>query len=217
MRNSKRVAESLEAIYLARYDSTLVIIAEALRLHITEIFKNEPRIDRITARAKGVKSFLNKADTRVGPQNTLKYSEPIAQIQDQIGARIVAFYRSDVDRLDEIVRRFFTPIEFRDRVPESEWEFGYFGRHYVLILPTDVVNDTMDKSKIPDFFELQIKTLFQHAWSEADHDLGYKQEAGSVPLTSEEKRKLAYTSAQAWGADHMFDELFRSRVSSRAK
>jgi putative GTP pyrophosphokinase len=57
-----------------------------------------------------------------------------------------------------------------------------------------------------------VKTLFQHAWSEADHDVGYKP--GSIPLTPEEKRKLAYTSAQAWGADQIFDELFQARSSS---
>ena len=62
---------------------------------------------------------------------------------------------------------------------------------------------------LPGFFELQIKTLFQHAWAEADHDLGYKP--GTVPLTSAQRRKIAFTSAQAWGADHMFDELFRER------
>ena len=99
-----------------------------------------------------------------------KYSEPLAQIQDQIGARIITFYRSDVDRLDGIIKSYFKTIEFRDRIPESEWEFGYFGRHYVLVLPSDAI----DKTTLPDFFELQIKTLFQHAWSEAEHDLGYK-------------------------------------------
>ena len=98
----------------------------------------------------------------------------LSQIQDQIGARIITFYKSDVERLDAIVLKYFTPIEFRDRVPDSEWEFGYFGRHYVLLLPTDVIGETMDRAKVPDFFELQVKTLFQHAWSEADHDLGYK-------------------------------------------
>jgi putative GTP pyrophosphokinase len=67
----------------------------------------------------------------------------------------------------------------------------------------------MDETLIPGFFELQIKTLFQHAWSEADHDLGYKP--GDQPLTSEQKRLIAFTSAQAWGADHIFDQLFRER------
>jgi putative GTP pyrophosphokinase len=56
---------------------------------------------------------------------------------------------------------------------------------------------------------LQVKTLFEHAWSEAEHDLGYKP--GEAPLTPDQKRRLAYTSAQAWGADHIFDELFRAR------
>jgi putative GTP pyrophosphokinase len=210
MKNSKPRAETLETSYRTRHQVALTPIAEALRQYIVEIFKCEPRIDRITARAKDPDSFLKKANTRVN--NRVKYAEPLSQIQDQIGARIITFYRSDVERLDAIVKRFFKPIEFRDRVPESVWEFGYFGRHYVLILPSDVKSDSIDKKQVPDFFELQIKTLFQHAWSEADHDLGYKP--GSAPLSSEEKRKLAYTSAQAWGADHMFDELFRTRTSA---
>lgn len=84
--------------------------------------------------------------------------------------------------------KFFRPIEFKDRLPESEWEFGYFGRHYVLIVPTDVIDSSVDAKLVPSFFELQIKTLFQHAWSEAEHDLGYKP--GLKPLTPEEKRRL---------------------------
>ncbi|MEW6451173.1 MAG: hypothetical protein AB1490_11015 [Pseudomonadota bacterium] len=210
MKNSKPRVETLGRSYQTRYDEALIPIAKALHQYIAEIFKGEPRIDRIAARAKDPESFLKKATAQIDGRN--KYSEPLAQIQDQIGARIIAFYRSDVDRVDAIIKKFFTPIEFRDRIPESEWEFGYFGRHYVLVLPTDVKDDSIDKKHVPDFFELQIKTLFQHAWSEADHDLGYKP--GSAPLTSEEKRKLAYTSAQAWGADQMFDELFRARAES---
>jgi hypothetical protein len=34
--------------------------------------------------------------------------------------------------------------------------------------------------------------------------LGYKP---SVDLTSEQRRKLAFTAAQAWGADQIFEEL----------
>jgi putative GTP pyrophosphokinase len=210
MKSSKPRAEALAAEYADRHQNALIPIAEALRLYITDLLKGEPRIDRVTARAKDPKSFLHKANTLV--KGKPKYEEPLSQIQDQIGTRIVTFFKSDVERIDSIVRSFFKPIEFRDRVPESEWEFGYFGRHYVLVVPTDVKSASIDSEKIPDFFELQIKTLFQHAWSEADHDVGYKPD--SVPLTPEEKRKLAYTSAQAWGADQIFDELFQKRRSS---
>jgi ppGpp synthetase/RelA/SpoT-type nucleotidyltranferase len=63
----------------------------------------------------------------------------------------------------------------------------------------------MDKDMVPQFFELQIKTMFQHAWSEANHDLGYKPESGE--LDPEHLRLLAFTSAQAWGADMVFNDL----------
>src|SRR4051812_13447056 len=171
MKNSKPRDDSLERAYRARYKSGLVPISDALHDHIADIFKGEPRIDRISARAKDPNSFLKKASAHV--ESRAKYREPLSEIQDQIGARIITFYRSDVDRLDAIVKKFFKPIEINNRIPESEWEFGYFGRHYVLVLPTDVKIESIDKTHVPDFFELQIKTLFQHAWSEADHDLGY--------------------------------------------
>jgi putative GTP pyrophosphokinase len=207
MKRSKLRRETLEALYRRRYETVLKPLATALCTHVSGSFQGEPRIDRITARAKDVDSFMGKARTRV--KNRLKYSEPIYQIQDQLGARVITFFRSDVDRLDAIVRKFYRSIEIKNRVPDSEWEFGYFGRHYILVLPSEIVATEMDAGLVPDFFELQIKTLFQHAWSEAEHDLGYKP--GLLPLTPHDKRRLAYTSAQAWGADHMFDELFRER------
>jgi putative GTP pyrophosphokinase len=210
MKNSKPRGRTLKDQYAGRYQKALIPTAEALRLHIADLLKGEPRIDRVTARAKDPASFLKKAETLI--RGKPKYKDPLSEIQDQIGARIITFFKSDVERVDAIVRSFFKPIEFRDRVPESEWEFGYFGRHYVLIIPTDVKSDAIEANKIPDFFELQVKTLFQHAWSEADHDVGYKP--GSIPLAPEEKRKLAYTSAQAWGADQIFDELFQARSAS---
>jgi putative GTP pyrophosphokinase len=104
---------------------------------------------------------------------------------------------------------YFVPIEQKHLVPESESEFGYFGHHMILAIPSDVVDEEMDKNPIPSFFEIQIKTLFQHAWSEADHDLAYKP--GDTSLTADQKRLVALTSAQAWGADRIFDELFHER------
>lgn len=211
MKSSRQRDSLLATEYGDRYENALKPAAVALREHLADLLKTEQRIDRVTARAKDPASFLKKAQAQADGKR--KYSEPLSQIQDQIGARIIVFFRSDVERLDGIIKSYFKTIEFRDRIPESEWEFGYFGRHYVLVLPSDVKGDTIDKSMLPDFFELQIKTLFQHAWSEAEHDLGYKP--GSLPLSPDEKRKLAYTSAQAWGADHMIDELFRSRGLAR--
>jgi putative GTP pyrophosphokinase len=194
----------LEQAYRKRYDEVLKPLASAIEKQLLDYFQGEPRIDRVTTRAKSVDRFLTKAKALV--DGAPKYAEPLRQIQDQIGARIVTFYRSDVARVARIVESYYRRIETQDVVPDSEWEFGYFGRHYILIIPPDVIEPAIDKDLLPQFFELQVKTLFQHAWSEANHDLGYKP--GGLPLDSDAKRRLAFTSAQAWGADLIFDELF---------
>lgn len=199
--------KNLQASYRLRHDTVLVRLAENLREHIADLLNGEPRVDRISARAKSVSRFLSKAATET--ECGFKYSEPLYQIQDQVGARIVTFYASDVARIESKVNRYFTAIENLKLIPESEWEFGYFGHHMVLAMPKDVIETDTDSSMVPEFFELQIKTVFQHAWSEANHDLGYKP--GGKGLTSDQKRRMAFTSAQAWGADRVFDQLFQER------
>lgn len=199
---------NLRAGYEARFHQVLTPLALALEAYIRALLEAEVRIDRIQARPKSVERFLGKAAKADG--DVPKYAQPLHQIQDQVGVRIICFYLGDVDRVSAAIERYFRPVEARRVVPEREAEFGYFGKHYVLLIPADVIDVTWDKSYIPEFFELQIKTLFQHAWSEADHDLGYKP--GTADLTSDQKRRIAFTAAQAWGADRLFDELFRERT-----
>jgi len=197
---------TLEAEYRQKFELALGPLAVALEAQLREYFSQESRIDRIVARPKGVKKFVQKA--MILENGVLKYSEPMRQIQDQVGARIVTFYLSDVERVAAIVEKYYRPIETRDVIPDSESEFGYFGKHYIFLMPKNLLKSDVDKSLVPDVFELQVKTLFQHAWSEADHDLGYKP-GGKMP-GADQKRLLAYASAQAWGADRVFDELFQT-------
>lgn len=186
--------------YRDRYEQYLTRIAASLEDLIRDHLKTTHRIDRISARAKDPDHFAEKAE-RLDDAGKRKYSDPLTEIQDQLGARVTVFYLQTVDTVSEILESFFRPIEERSVVPDSNWEFGYFGKHYIMALPGDIVPEGIELADAPRFFELQIKTLFQHAWSEANHDLGYK---GVTALTSEEQRRLAFASAQAWGADEAF-------------
>lgn len=192
--------------YISRYETVLVPLASSLSDLLSEHLSGAGRIDRISARAKGVDRFVAKAQ-KTTADGTIKYAQPLAQIQDQVGARVTVFYKSDVDRIREILMRYLRPVEAKHLVPSSEWEFGYFGWHSVCLFPPELILPQWPAEKIPNFFELQVKTLFQHAWSEANHDLGYKPDNGG--LTPEQNRMLAFASAQAWGADRAFEELFR--------
>jgi putative GTP pyrophosphokinase len=195
---------SLKETYTLRREKILVPLAARIEDHLKNLLGSFARIDRISARAKSVDRFLGKAAKLENGKP--KYEDPLNQIQDQVGTRIVTFYASDVERIRLEIEKYFKYIESQQIVPESEKEFGYEGRHFILFVPEDLIDDTVSRDESVELFELQIKTLFQHAWSEAEHDLGYKP---SVKLTSDQNRRLAFTAAQAWGADQIFDEMFR--------
>ena len=200
----------LEEKYRQRYERFLTPLAQKLEIYLQECLASNPRIDRICSRAKGVGRFMQKAIKEHNGKP--KYPDPLNQIYDQVGARIITFYPSDVPSMAKEVRRYLHPVENVVHAPEGESEFGYVGEHFVLLVPSDVLVEIRDTPDVVPFFELQITTLFQHAWAEAEHDLGYKP---SGTLTALQKRKMAFTAAQAWGADQIFDELFRELQSKK--
>lgn len=193
---------ALAAAYASRFTSILVPLTVRLQEYLTKVVANRPRVDRVSVRPKTVDSFLRKAAKQEG--GAPKYAEPLSEIQDQIGARITTFYLRDVAAVQQVVEGYFGPIEKCRKEPESHSEFGYEGFHYILFLPDDIFTTELLVPEAPKYFELQIKTLFQHAWSESAHDLLYKP---GVELNRDQYRRGAFTAAQAWGADRIFDEL----------
>lgn len=201
----------LELAYAEKYKLFLHPASKKLDSYFKELLEGVERIDNICTRAKSLDRFLTKAQKLDEEKNKLKYIEPLEEIQDQVGARIVVFYLSDVKRISEIIKTRFAYLENSKKEPDSDKEFGYFGEHFILPMPTDVTDGLPTYSN--NLFELQIKTLFQHAWSEAEHDTSYKAPA---KMTKEEKRYMALTSANAWSADKIFDQFFKS-ITSRSE
>jgi len=193
----------VETAYRLQYDSKLKDLASGIQQHLKETLLECPRVDSINARAKSPERFAAKAKKEENGEP--KYCDPFREIQDQVGARVTVFYIRDVERVKQEILKYYRHIEAQEKSPEKNEEFGYFGVHYILSVPEDLLPDGEERVGYPEFFELQIKTLFQHAWSEAHHDLGYKSQR---ELSAMEKRKVAFTAAQAWGADQIFDELF---------
>lgn len=193
-------------LYTKRYNF-LEEAAKDLKSDLTNTFDNIPRteihIDRIDTRAKGIDRFVDKALKE--KDGKLKYQNPMNEIQDQIGARILVLYLKDVENVGNRIHDYYTNFEDINKEPDNDHEFKYFGRHMILTMPQEI-RDKYGKENIPVVFELQIKTLFQYAWSECEHDLNYKHIEGGE-LGKEEQRLLALSSAQSWGSDKIFDEL----------
>ena len=190
--------------YQARWPA-LKGAADEIDLLLHECLDDLPHIDAIRTRVKEVIRFVEKAG-RINPDSgELRYQHPLDDIQDQIGARVVVIYKSDVQPVANRVLDEFCEVE--DRVVEQAdpGSFGYEARHFVCVIPPDILEKC--ESPVP-FFELQIATLFQHAWAEANHDLGYKPQCAP---DYDEQRHIAWAAAQAWGADRIFDQLRQGR------
>jgi len=188
--------------YAENYNKSLKAITQELENHFIELFSDNDRIDRISARPKSIRSFSEKAISK--KDGVLKYKYPLIDIQDQIGVRIVCFYLSDLKPIEKKIKEYFSPIEEEHKKPDEPNEFGYEGTHFILFIPDAIRNPKISKEDCPEVFELQIKTVYQHAWAAANHDLGYKSEKD---LPKDQRRKIAFTAAQSWGADLIFNEL----------
>lgn len=191
---------NLATQYTERFNVVLKPAAIELEEFVKNIFEEHPGVCRISARAKSIDSFLEKA-ARTDADET-RYEAPLDQIQDQLGALVITRFLSDVEEVAAMAEQRFRRIEKLTHEPESNSEFGYIGRHYILFVPTEVTSRS-ETVEGPTFFELQIKTLFQYAWSESNHAIGYK----NGELSSDQRRLSAYVAAQAWGADRAVDEL----------
>ncbi|MCX5237595.1 hypothetical protein OG824_20545 [Streptomyces prunicolor] len=178
--------------------------------NLTEVVKSDlsdvSHIDRISFRVKDPGSFFVKA-TATLPDGERKYSNPLREIEDQIAGRVIVFYSSDIATVSGVLEETFRKVESEAREPEDVSSFGYESYHHIFLIPEHHKPDGWElEESMPVTFELQIRTLFMHAWAEPQHDLGYK---GDGEISRETQRKLAWVAASAWGADRVMDEIYR--------
>lgn len=121
----------------------------------------------VTARTKTVASFAAKADRSVDGRRL--YSDPLTEITDQIGLRVITYVRDDVATVATLLADGMRLLDDRDMGLEtaSAGRWGYASRHLLV-----AVEGEQQPASI------QIRTVLQHAWAEFEHDIRYK---GSVP------------------------------------
>lgn len=191
------------------HDEFAAECASRLEVFVRKILAGE-RVDRISSRAKSVERFMAKAEKK-GPDGLYKYQFPLSEIQDVIGVRVIVLYLEDISSVRALINKWFQSIEDKIVAPPDERTFSYFGHHSILRIP-DECRPECRLAEDVKFFELQIKTMFQHAWSEAEHDLLYKPLTG--PVSPENNRLTGFAASLAWGADKAFQEILDSMGSA---
>lgn len=187
--------------YAARLE-LLSHVADRLEEDLLEHFRGRPHIDRISFRVKDLDSFVEKAGRKIEPP----YEVPLAEIEDQVAGRIIVHFIDDLGETVAHVGKLLNQVEQDHKRPTQYNEFDYESVHGVYVLPPQYLPAGWEAQEdMPETFELQVRTLFQHAYAEPQHDLGYKP--GGADLTDETRRELAWIAASSWGADHALDRV----------
>lgn len=204
--------ESPEISYqwYAEHRSTYAALAELVRGTVESLLR-AAKIDylSVTQRAKTLESFSEKIDRKA-------YRNPAEEMTDLAGIRIITFIEQDVQRACEVIRRTYRVHDDKslDKARELDVDrFGYRSVHFVCDLGDERAN-------LPEFalyrgalFEVQVRTVLQHAWAEIEHDRNYKL---SGVLPKELQRRLYSVAGTLEIADREFNAI-ASEVDTYAK
>ncbi|TRW44525.1 DUF429 domain-containing protein [Georgenia yuyongxinii] len=132
----------------------------------------------VTGRTKSVASFAGKAGRTVDGRPA--FSDPLREITDQIGLRVVTYVLSDVQAVVELLADQLVMLGDRDMGLETaqEGRFGYSSRHVLVALDATRSDDAELAHMRDRTASVQVRTVLQHAWAEFEHDIRYK---GSIP------------------------------------
>lgn len=137
-----------------------------------------------------------------------KYTD-ITDITDLCGTRIICYFSDDVDKIADLIGEWFdvdkeNSIDKRKLLDPSS--FGYLSIHFICSMTEE---KGFPKELCGVKFELQIRSVLQHAWSAIDHDLSYKAEVG---IPNAIIREFARVAGLLEIADEKFIEI-RDRVN----
>ncbi len=132
----------------------------------------------VTGRTKSVASFAAKAQRMAGDRPL--FSDPLTQITDQIGLRVITYLHRDVSAVADLLDDQLSLIDDRDMGQETadEGRFGYASRHLLVSLPPTGGPEVDDPRMLGRAAQVQVRTVLQHAWAEFEHATRYK---GTIP------------------------------------
>ncbi|ANZ37849.1 hypothetical protein BBK82_19055 [Lentzea guizhouensis] len=192
--NWKAEYAEVRSMYVAYEKKLRELVREILEHAGIDVFQVEGRV-------KTLDSFDEKIRRKSG-----KYDNPLTDMTDLVGLRIIAHYLEDVDRIVELLGGEFEVREEHSMNKQDELapdQFGYTSNHLVVRIGS--------RSERPEWakyagisVEFQVRTMSQHAWAAMHHKLGYKREA-DVPIPLQ--RKLFRLSALFEMADEQFSTI----------
>ena len=176
----------------------LFILEQALK-------KTDIKLHSMSSRIKELRSLLGKVKRK-------KYKNPLNEIHDIVGLRVVCLFLSDIERIAAVIRDSFTVLSEDNKIEGSDVSsFGYMSVHFIVTMKPEYAGPRYDHiSKLP--FEIQVRTIAMDAWANVSHYLDYKSDK-DVP--SDLRRDFYALSGLFYVADRHFEMFYKSSKQSQ--
>lgn len=154
----------------------------------------------IVSREKDISSFSKKIKKK-------EYNNPIRDVTDLAGIRIITYVEDQIPQICKIIETNFD-IDTENSSDKSyelgEDKVGYKSIHYVAKLKPNRITLPEYKRFENLYFEIQVRTILQHAWAEIEHDRNYKF-SGVLPTAVRRRFKLLAGLLES--ADNEFNSI----------
>jgi putative GTP pyrophosphokinase len=139
----------------------------------------------------------------------------LSELSDLIGVRVIVLFARDIARVGAAIVETFQVLEADDKGQrQSVDQFGYTSIHYDVVVPREWA--VVPSVKAFDRFgaEIQVRTLAQHMWAAASHELQYKVEQ-AVP--EDVRRSIHRIASLLEMVDAEYERLLVEREAYRLK
>lgn len=133
----------------------------------------------VSFRTKEIQSIIKKIK-RKSQQKQYTYND----LRDKLGVRIICPFLSDLEVVDEIIKSSFIIRKVEKKRENIDFNrLDYQSNHYDVSINSEYIDFNNDAF----VFEIQVRTLNQHAWANSAHILYYKQD---IELPDEMKHRI---------------------------
>lgn len=158
--------------------------------------------DRVSARVKQWDSLKTKALKQ--SHDTWLYPDPWKDIHDLVGVRVTTFHSTEIPQVIAALADTFQVIRSVDKTAEVRVSGGFgYGSHHLILEVDDSLEELSSYKGL--CFEVQIRTVLQHAWAEFEHDIRYKRADGYLDPRVDRAFTLAAGLIEL--ADQQFDQI----------
>lgn len=155
-----------------KYKELAVLVSSFLKSTITEC----EILPEISARTKELLSIVKKIKKKRREKGRENYS--YRDLNDKLGVRIICTFQEDMETIDIYLNKYFVIKKVEKKKETLDVKtLDYISNHYDASIKPSVKYFCKQTDLQELVFEIQVRTLNQHAWANTAHSLSYKQEA----------------------------------------